>query len=378
MKYKNLRRKFLSILFITLIISISTISCASTKNSENIIKTKITKLPERMFWEIKRGEASIFVLGTIHVADKNFYPIEETIINEFDSADEIYSEIGDLEELNALPLKLQKMMMKSMNLEPEKNLSNFLAKEDIKLLYKEFGKKNIEPLLSFDPWILAWLIPQMIYQKNGLNPAYGIDMYFIKRAKERKINALESADLQFDIISSGTFEEQLKRLYESMESLKNLDQSLEEMHELREAYLENDTETINKMLKKRTKIEKGMTDEEYEEFTQKLLIDRNIAWAKIFDKLLGDGKTAKKVFVFAGTGHFIGENSVFDFLTNENKREILKEENINKPKEDEKNKIEKEEDESEKKDNTEDKNLDIESEIEENKPEDTNKSELID
>ncbi len=315
MKSNKFKNRIFTLLFLSLILSFTsfaTISCATTKNASS--KLQVIEKPERMFWEIKKGKASIFVLGTIHIADKSFYPIEDNILKAFDSADELYSEIGGIEEMKQLPMILQKKMIDSMNPQAEKNLSNFISKEDLALLYKEFGETNIRPLLAFDPWVLALLIPEMLYQKSGMDFSNGIDNYFMARANGRKINALETLELQFNALSSGSFETQLRRLNEAIDSLKNYDQSMEEMRELRRAYLENDKKAANKLLTARTKIKNGMTDAEYDAYINELITKRNIAWAKTFDELLGDGKTEKKIFVFAGTGHFIGENSVFNYL----------------------------------------------------------------
>ncbi len=312
MKNYILRRKNLLILFISATLIFATIGCAS--GGLGFYDTRVIEKPERMFWEIKKGRTSIFVLGTIHIADKNFYPIEDNILKAFDSADELYSEIGGIEEMKQLPMILQKKMIDSMNPQAEKNLSNFISKEDLALLYKEFGEANIRPLLAFDPWVLALLIPDLLYQKSGMDFSNGIDNYFMARADGRKINALETLELQFNALSSGSFETQLRRLNEAIDSLKNYDQSMEDMRELRRAYLENDKKAANKLLTARRKIKNGMTDAEYDAYINELVIKRNIAWAKTFDELLGDGKTEKTIFVFAGTGHFIGENSVFKYL----------------------------------------------------------------
>ncbi len=318
MKFNNFKRGIFSVLFLALILSftsLATISCATAKEEQvEIPETKIIEHPERMFWEVKRGETSIFVLGTIHLADKNFYPIEENILKAFDEADELYSEIGGLPEIQKANISMKKRMLKAINTEAEKHLSNFLSEEELQVIYNELGEMQSKALLSCDPWLLALVLPQVIYQKAGMDPNYGIDLYLMARAKEKEIKALESYELQFDILSSGTFEEQLRQLYEAIYSIKNYTQTAEEMAELKQAYMENDKKALGKLLTSRTEIEKGMNESEYKAFMQKLITDRNKAWAKTFNEILADGKTKKTLFVFAGSGHFIGKDSVFEIL----------------------------------------------------------------
>ena len=102
----KIRKVIFSVLFVLVLFG-----CVSKQKTAPAI---LIKHPERMFWEIQRGDASIFVLGTIHVADDKFFPLEEQVLKAFDSADVLVSEVGKLnvEELTA---KMQAKMLKSLN-----------------------------------------------------------------------------------------------------------------------------------------------------------------------------------------------------------------------------------------------------------------------
>ena len=74
---KNLKKILTAALAFLLIFSFL-VSCKtkdSNSQADGEPKAVLIKHPERMFWEIKKGDASIYVLGTIHVADKDFYPL---------------------------------------------------------------------------------------------------------------------------------------------------------------------------------------------------------------------------------------------------------------------------------------------------------------
>ncbi|UTC78704.1 TraB/GumN family protein [Treponema sp. OMZ 799] len=301
---KNIKKLLPGIL--TLLFLFCFLSSCATKNS-NLKdgaepKAVLIKHPERMFWEIKKDEASIYVLGTIHVADKDFYPLEDKILETFDNADRLVSELGGLPEMNSLQEKLQVRMLQNMNLNPEKDLSNFLSEDEINVVKQELGEGIAAPLFKFNPWILTITLNQILYTKADLEPQNGIDIHLINRAGERKIEALETIDEQLDILSSGSFEEQVYDLKKTIDDLQNADKTIDFLTKLKRLYLENNSEDLKDFIGSLLEMSEGIPHDA-------LLKARNIVWAEKFDQYLNEGGTS---FVFAGIAHFLGEDSVFE------------------------------------------------------------------
>ncbi|UTC75495.1 TraB/GumN family protein [Treponema sp. OMZ 792] len=301
---KNIKKLLPGIL--TLLFLFCFLSSCATKNS-NLKdgaepKAVLIKHPERMFWEIKTDEASIYILGTIHVADKDFYPLEDKILETFDKADRLVSELGGLPEMNSLQEKLQVRMLQNMNLNPEKDLSNFLSEDEINVVKQELGEGIAAPLFKFNPWILTITLNQILYTKADLEPQNGIDIYLINRAGERKIEALETIDEQLDILSSGSFEEQIYDLKKTIDDLQNADKTIDFLTKLKRLYLENNSEDLKDFIGSLLDMSEGIPHDA-------LLKVRNIVWAEKFDQYLNEGGTS---FVFAGIAHFLGEDSVFE------------------------------------------------------------------
>ena len=299
---KNLKKILTAALAFLLIFSFL-VSC-KTKNSNSQAdgepKAVLIKHPERMFWEIKKGDASIYVLGTIHVADKDFYPLEDKILEAFNKADRLVSELGGKKELETLQEKLEIRMLQNFN--PKKNLSNFLSEDEINVIKQELGENIAVPLLKFNPWVLTIALNQVLYTKAGLDPQNGIDMHLLNRADKKEIEALESIDEQLDLLSSGTFEEQLKALKETINELQNTDKTIDWLTKLKKLYLENNTEELKDFIGSLLDMSDGISQDA-------LLKDRNIVWADKFEEYLNKGGTT---FVFAGLAHFLGEDSVFE------------------------------------------------------------------
>lgn len=306
MKHFNLFKRILFAIVLTCVF----ISCAtSDKKEEHNVKAVLIEHPERMFWEIKKDNASIFILGTIHFADRNFFPLEERILEAFDSSGRLVSEIGGLKEMMSVPAQMQRKILDHINMEPEKNLQNFLSKEDAELLKTEFGEERANVLFMLDPWVLTVGVTELIYQKAGLNSAESIDLYLMTRAKDKKIEGLEDVASQLKILSLGTFEEQLDILNDTIEELKNPDKGINQIEKLKKSYLSNNRSEIEKMLMEMMSVPQKASNQSRRKFIDALLKDRNILWAEKFADYLNAGET---VFVFAGAAHFLGEDSVFE------------------------------------------------------------------
>lgn len=305
--------KKIAISFSIVFLLLALIGCATTqaKKSEEVKKAVLIEHSERMFWEIKTDKASIFVLGTIHVADKNFYPIEEKILNKFDSADRLVSELGGVEEIKQIAVQMNETILKSVNLDPKKNLKNFLTEKDIQFLVDTYGEQMTKGFFLLDPWVLNSVLMVSVYQKAGLNPQEGLDPYFIARAGNKKIEALESADTQIEVLKIGTFEEQLDILKETIVEINNPNKSIKVLENMKKAYLSNSKDELAKIIKDSTSTPKQASLQSQKKFIDALFKDRNIVWAKKFEEYLNKGGTT---FIFAGTGHFIGDESVFVYL----------------------------------------------------------------
>ena len=302
---KNFKKILTAALAFLLIFSFL-VSCKtkdSNSQADGESKAVLIKHPERMFWEVKKGDTSIYVLGTIHVADKDFYPLEDKILEAFDKADRRVSELGGKKEMEMVQEKLQIKMLQHFNISPEKDLSNFLSEDEINVVIQELGTVAA-PLFKFNPWILALALNQVVYTKAGLDPQNGIDMHLLNRADKKEIEALESIDEQLDLLSSGTFEEQLKVLKETIDELQNTDKTIDSLTKLKKLYLENNSEELKDFIGSLLDISDGISQDA-------LLKDRNIVWADKFEEYLNKGGTT---FVFAGLAHFLGEDSVFELM----------------------------------------------------------------
>src|SRR5919112_5225100 len=125
-------------------------------------------------WKVDSDQNSLYILGSIHLLNKEAYPLKQSIENAFEQAKKLVFEI-DLRSAN--PEKIQQLMLqKSASTDGtvlHQNVSNETY-ESVAKRAKELGI-DIRLLNSFKPWVVATTIAAMKLQQLGFDPKLGID-----------------------------------------------------------------------------------------------------------------------------------------------------------------------------------------------------------
>lgn len=310
-------------LFSTALLLVVITSCASTGFGKNV--ATIEKYDDAMFWEIngvdKNGEPSkLYVLGTIHVGDDRLYPLPDFVINSFLESDKLVSELSSEDWENLVPQTVALQVKSAQNeaayiAETGKTLLDELSENEIKFLLSVLGNMEmVNAMASFEPWVLTSALGVIPLQLSKLgDPSKGVDSNLIAEAKilGKSVDGLDTIQDQFDVITFGDRETQIMMLHDLLkEYMDGLQSCVQEFTDLYEYYLAADEEGLTKML---VLDEKDEESEYAEEYYKVLYLDRNEAWAVKFADYLAEGGTT---FIFAGTAHFIGEDSVFNMMKN--------------------------------------------------------------
>ncbi|MCK5541927.1 MAG: TraB/GumN family protein [Desulfobacterales bacterium] len=292
-----LRKFFIKLVFIFLLILFF---------APQIIAQESFSLDKKSFlWEIKSDTAIVFILGSIHVANESFYPLNETIENAFNSSSAL------VVELNPLTLDMKKMegiILERGFYKGDETIQNNITEDTFNLLSSFFTKNSI-PLQSFlkmKPTILGVTLTTIKLAKMGYTSEYGIDKYFCQKAKEGK-----------PIIELEKMEEQLSLLFDIPNEnslLKYTLIELEKMEELFTGIIESwnrgDHKAIdNIMLKPYEK------SSEFKPFLEKMFYERNIKMVSKIKDLLRENQ---KFFVVVGAGHLVGKKGIIQLMQSEN------------------------------------------------------------
>lgn len=313
-------KKSIKSLFFALCLISVLFSCATTKGPEVPV---LTKYDDMMFWKIEGADAkgrlsTIYVLGTIHIGDDRLYPIPQEIANAYGAADKIYGEIST-EGWKSLVSKMQiRMKHGEAEVAEIQEQRDIVWYDTLKPEYQDFLEKKLQKQVleagkSNMPWLMSNLLSEITLAGTNLTTNYAYDTHFISVSNQFGIPmyGLDDVDVQLDIITYGDFDFQLEMLTSTIEELVNDENAIyKETLDMYEAYLTGDASILEEVLlgQLETEIE---AQPEYKDYYDDLFLNRNLNWAETFSELLYEGGTT---FVFAGSGHFIGDDSVFAIM----------------------------------------------------------------
>jgi uncharacterized protein len=291
MTSKGLSRMFLSVPLIIFLLLPPVPLFADGQNARNLF-----------LWQVQSSSTTVYLLGSIHVLKKEFYPIDSRIEEAFDSSDVLAVEANITDVSNIDMAKL----LDAAFYEEGDTLRNHVSSGTYALATKEFGVLGIPPPVidRQRPWMLAVTLPALQLSELGFDPNYGLDMYFLKKSSGKKrIVELESIDSQLALFSAFTAAQQEALLRYSLRDPKVLEK---EVGEILCAWQKGDTEAMGSILTRNLPERKDMSA-----VYEKIVNDRNRSMSGKIEELL---KSREVVFVVVGAGHLVGKGSIIEIL----------------------------------------------------------------
>ena len=289
-------------------------AAASCKTTSALYEPE--KQAGRMFWKIegtdKKGKPSaVYILGTIHIGDERLYPLADETADAFINADQIAAEISS-SDMTILQQEIQMKIKGSYLRADGRNVMQFLEPGQVETI-KELMGQNAASLALFEPWVLQLVINQLMMQKTGYNPEYGLDNQLMNTAKlaGKTWTGLDDIETQLDILSAGSYSEQIYWLKELLSSVSEGGDYKEQIDELYNAYLEDDIQKIAQIYEESRTAKDPSMQKATDEKNRMMIDERNKKWAAKIKKWLNEGGNT---FIFAGCLHFAGDRSVFTFL----------------------------------------------------------------
>ncbi len=305
-------KKNLKALLGAFVLALVLTSCASTPKKA---PATLTKTESRAFWRIdgtdKNGNPStVYIQGTFHLGDERIFPLSDEVQEAFMNADRYAGEIStqgyaDLAaygpELNA-PNKDGKLV------------TDHLTEDEKVFVQNAFGA-NLPIVDPLEPWQIKTALGLMIYTNTGLSSDYGLDNNFIASLSQmgREWEGLDELQVQLDIITFGDYDTQIKMLQDILKVFLDSEQA-EKLTEstvgLYDSYVADDMQKMEELLAL-SDDEEEASDKLYVDYHNMVFRDRNKEWAQDITNYLDEGGTT---FIFAGCGHWLGEDSTFNFL----------------------------------------------------------------
>jgi uncharacterized protein YbaP (TraB family) len=259
--------------------------------------------PQKSFmWKIQSKTSTVYVLGSLHFAKKEMYPLSQKIETAFAQSDGLVVEanVNDIKKID-----IQKMT-ESAFYPADDALEKHVSPETFESVKKETDGLGIplQLLNKQKPWFLAMTLVALESMKLGLDPSLGIDKYFLSKAEgKKKIMELESLDYQINLLSGFSDKDQELFLIYTLKDLRIMEQ---EVSQLIQAWTSGDTQAMESILTRSVSEDKRLSP-----IFEKLIFERNRRMASKIEDFL---QTKGTYFVIVGAGHLVGSRGVIGLL----------------------------------------------------------------
>ena len=303
---KKVSNSLLAVLVSVLVIVPVIFTGCEKKEVENYPKNEVA------MWEVTSddSDATLYLMGTIHVAKADTFPLREKITEAFNSSDYLAVEanINEFEKDVSAQIELAEKCMYTDGSKIYDHISQETY-DKAKALLEEQNIYN-ELFDLYVPYMWSSLIDNALIMETNFSPENGIDHTLIELADEydKEVLEVESMDFQTDMLLGFSDE-----LYDIMlrQSLDNADTYSDDIDELYETWHNGDTKKLLEMSNDETK---DLTDEEkqlYDDYNKIILTDRNIGMADKAEQYLSEDKN---VFFAVGFMHMVGDDGIVQLL----------------------------------------------------------------
>jgi len=252
-------------------------------------------------WQVRSGEHTLYLLGSLHVLKKDAYPLPPLMEEIYTASDAVVFET-DMDEMDTPAM--QKKIVNYGRLPAGKTLQQQLSPRTWQLLQQKMAALKIpeEKVAQMKPWLCALTLTVTDLERLGFLAEYGLDEHFYARARKdnKKIIPLESVDFQLSLFYSQSRQEQEEFLLQTLNDLQVADTMSGEMES---AWKNGDGEKLYSLIAK--------SFAGYPKQYARLVLQRNKNWLPVLEKIL---KREPMTLVVVGAGHLVGPDSVVDLL----------------------------------------------------------------
>lgn len=260
---------------------------------------------KNLLYKLSSYTSTVYILGSIHLAKPELYPLDKDIIKAYNTSDVLVVEV-DISSSKAVS-QMQKAMRHLGSYPKGKSLKTELSAKTYKALQEYTNKTgiSIRLLQKLKPWLVMLQLSTVQMQRLGYSTEIGIDQYFLNRAKKDKkdILSLETIEEQMALLSKDDKDFQDRLLFYALKDMHELEPMLESMYK---SWKTGDADSFSKIMS--LSIE---NDPSMREIYNKLITKRNYMMTQKIENLL---KTKKDYFVVVGSGHVVGKEGIVDLL----------------------------------------------------------------
>ena len=248
---------------------------------------------EPLYWQAKKDDLTLTILGSVHVGDKSMYPLPSAITDTLKNSDGLVVET-DIRKTDGIVYPTTKVTTSDvLNEEQEQMLVDITKSLDM----------PTQQLLNAPPWATSLSIQMQQLKNLGYGSAGGVDATLAYKATIQDVPVISLEPLQFQIDLMTKQKDDGKEWLIS--SLEEFDQTDRVVHCLIESWKAGDLaklEAFAELSEMSPKLEKSF------------LTDRNIDWANKLSA--NDWKLDSKgnYLIVVGALHLVGKGNLLELL----------------------------------------------------------------
>lgn len=257
------------------------------------------------FWKVTTDNTTLYLMGSLHFATADFYPLRPEIEASFTESDTLVVEV-DLTGLD--PFALQQLIMETGTYPDATTLRSQLSENTWQRLsgYMAENGLALESFSRFRPGLLITTLTSLEIMQQGLSPESGLDLYFLNQAQGNK-----------DIVELETLEQQLSLLIDIDNPDELMLQTLDEFEHYEQLvsdlvgiWQSGDASFLEQLM-----ITDPLTEyPQSREYFDKVYTQRNLVMGQKIQAMLEQGGD---YFVVVGAGHLVGETGLVTLLGEE-------------------------------------------------------------
>lgn len=253
-------------------------------------------------WLAEGAHNRIYLLGSVHMLRESDHPLPSVIDSVYDDAESLVMEI-DMDDIDAAASLA--LVTKLGVIHDAKSLRDLMGND----LYDQAAQVALEldipleMLAKTEPWLAAMTVSQLVLNRIGFNPQYGVEMHLSAKAGQdgKEIRGFESVEEQLNFLDGLSLNLQRDLLMQALAEGSNI-QSV--MSSLIEAWRIGDLQFL----------EENMLAEiaKYPELYRSLVVDRNQRWVEDINTLLDDDDD---YLIVVGALHLVGDDGLPEMLS---------------------------------------------------------------
>ncbi len=263
-----------------------------------------------LFWRVDTPGATVYLLGSMHLASPEIYPLRSEIMVAFTKSDALAVE---LDISGARAFEIQQRMLERGRYPAGQTLADELSPDTWAALSRRLESSGLPPALmqNLKPGMVVTTLSTMELVKLGLNPEQGIDRYFLDQARGNKpILELETVDRQLDVVLDTPEPDLLVR-----QTLAQLDDLEAMMAELVGYWKSGDGKGLARLVIE-DELEKHP---EFRDLHRRMFDDRN---RDMTTKILDMQSRGGTYFVVVGAGHLVGDQGIISMLARRGQKPV--------------------------------------------------------